>query len=485
MVSTLDGPLESGYWESLKFSPIVKSSSPVRALKWLSGLFTLAVPAKQTAPRSSSAARTAYLDGLRGFAALLVYIGHHEMWAHEANGYLFENVFGWEGAYNFATLPGIRTFFSGGHFSVTIFFVLSGYVLSSKPLSLIHASENEKLGDNVASALFRRWLRLYIPLIITTFIYMTSWHALGFYSTATVPKSTWTEEVVAWFDEIKQFTYIFRNGGEPWFTYNFHAWSLPVEFKGSIVVYTSLLAFSRATRNARLVGWLVLIFYFMYIVDGAHCAMFVSGILLCDLDQLSAADNHPRFLDRFVPFKTTIFHVMLVVALYLGGVPSHTLEMRVLQTSPGWVWLSHLKPRAIYDFKAFYLFVAATLLVASVRHIKWLRAFFESAFCQYLGRISFALYLVHGPVLWTLGDRLYAAVGCARSIHTQRLAWWSNRLLLPRVGPFGLELRFFVPNLVLLPLTLWLAEVVTRFVDEPSVDVAHWIYKRAIGPRSS
>jgi hypothetical protein len=34
---------------------------------------------------------------------------------------------------DFACLPGIRTLFSGGHFAVSVFFVLSGYVLSMRP----------------------------------------------------------------------------------------------------------------------------------------------------------------------------------------------------------------------------------------------------------------------------------------------------------------------------------------------------------------
>jgi len=92
---------------------------------------------------------TAYLDGLRGFAALLVYWHHHELWVR--NPFIFENAFGFEGNFYFATLPGVRTFFTGGHYSVTVFFVLSGYVLSIKPLSLIEKGDFAGLSEHLAS----------------------------------------------------------------------------------------------------------------------------------------------------------------------------------------------------------------------------------------------------------------------------------------------------------------------------------------------
>jgi hypothetical protein len=45
--------------------------------------------------------RTAYLDGLRGFAALLVYSLHHQVWGHSGMGgeFILENAFGWNGKY--------------------------------------------------------------------------------------------------------------------------------------------------------------------------------------------------------------------------------------------------------------------------------------------------------------------------------------------------------------------------------------------------
>ncbi|KAK3104239.1 hypothetical protein LTR53_018630, partial [Teratosphaeriaceae sp. CCFEE 6253] len=133
-------------------------------------------------------------------------------------------------------------------------------------------------------------------------------------------------------------------------------------------------------------------------------------------------------------------------------------------------------PQAVYDFRWFYRFWAASLMVACVPHIGWLRAFFETPFCQYLGRVSYGFYLVHGPVLWTLGDRLYAASGRVREGHVGVVPTWINLFPFSSYGPFGLEINYLVPHLILLPLTLCLAEAITKLIDEPSVKFAQWAF---------
>ncbi|KAJ5782581.1 hypothetical protein N7457_004355 [Penicillium paradoxum] len=425
---------------------------------------------------------TAYLDGLRGFAALLVYWGHHQLWAHDGGGAgnVLELAYGYENKYYFASLPGVRTFFSGGHFAVSVFFVLSGYVLSMRPLVNIQDGDYVALGKGLSSAVFRRWFRLYIPIICTTFCYMTFLHL---FNIRAVPElqGSYRAELWNWYAEFKNFSFPLRTGGEPWFTYNFHAWSIPVELRGSLAVYTAVLAFARFSRNARLLGEVALVVYFLYIADGAHYAMFIAGMLLKDLDLLAIRNDLPRFFLRLVPFKVAIMTVLFYTSLYLGGVPSHTGDLQQLRDSPGWYLLSFLKPQAVFDFKWFYLFWAAVFLVTCTSHLKWLKTFFNAPFNQYLGRISFAFYLVHGPVLWTLGDRVYAAVGLARDSHSVNCPWWINRLALSNVGPLGLEVNFLVANLfLLLPLTIWLADVTTRLVDEPTVKFSQWMYQRAL-----
>lgn len=428
---------------------------------------------------------TAYLDGIRGFAALLVYILHHELWSHDAQkaDFKLENAWGYQGDYYIAAMPGIRNFFTGGHYAVSTFFVLSGYVLSTQPLALMNTGEYTRLGDKIASALFRRWLRLYLPIIVTTFITLSSWHVFGILADF-VPEPTYRAGIWKWYVDLKNFTFILRTGGEPWLSYNAHTWSIPIEMKGSLLIYTTCSALSRCPQKTRLPCEAILIIYLLYIADGAHYAMFMTGMLLSDIDHIVANERLPNWVTQMERVKVPIFHLLFFASFYLGGAPSFDSDMRVLRDSPGWRTLSIFKPQAVFDYKWFYLFFASAFLVVSVPRISWLRRFFESCFCQYLGRVSYMFYLIHGPILWTLGDRVYAAVGFSRESHAMRIPKWSNRFPIASVGPFAMELNFFAAQCVLLPATLWVAEVATTLIDDNSIAFCAWLYRRVTGRRT-
>lgn len=428
--------------------------------------------------RSKRLHPTAYLDGLRGFAAFLVYWHHHNLWVHASTGQnpIFENGFGYAGNHYMVSFPFLRTLFSGGHYAVSTFFVISGYVLSIKPLAMIQTGNMVGLGDHLASALFRRWIRLFLPLVAVMVLYAMSWHMLGVWVSNAESQGSWRAELWALYTEFKNFSFVFKEGGEPWLSYNRHLWSIPAEFRGSIVVYTSILAFSRCSLVAHLWCQVGLTFYFMYIADGWYCAMFTAGALLRHLDLLAESDELPRFLARLEPIKTFIYYHLLVFSILLGGVPSENNDVDQLAKNRGWYLLSFLKPQAVFDYKWFYLFWAAVFLVSSTPRIHWLKSFFETRFCQHLGRVSYALYLIHGPVLSTVGDRLYVAMGWHLDHHSQHIPHWVDRLPVPRKGPLGLELSFLVPHIIILPLTLLLAELITRMIDTPSVKFASWMY---------
>ena len=429
---------------------------------------------------------TAYLDGLRGFAALLVYCTHHHAYAHEtdAQTQILNNGFGWNHEYYLVTFPGLRVIFSGGHTAVAIFFAISGYVLSVAPLRYIHERDLGGLASSMGSALFRRWLRLYIPIIVTTLAWLTTWHILKIQSGkygAPGPESTYLDELWKWYCDFKNFSFVYKDN---FFNeYNFHLWTIPLEFRGSIVTYTALIAFARFKTNARLCCEAALIYYFLYIVDGYYCALFATGVLLRDLDMLSQKDQLPEFLSRLRPSRNWVYYVLLLLSIHLAGVPSASLDVASLRESPGWYTLSFLKPQAFFDYRWFFRYWAGIFAMVAIPRLPWLRRFFEGTFCQYLGKVSYGFYLIHGPVLWSLGDRLYAASGCVRPNSDQVVPDWVNLFPLSSWGPFGLEINFLLPHLILLPFTLWLASLVTKLVDEPSVRFGQWLYNRCVEPK--
>ena len=490
MPAKFEGLLDQGQMEDVNLKSAVWK--PVRTSKWnlecvRPEFLSLGPTAKPQKPIRS----TAWLDGLRGFAAFMVYIHHNQLFSHGLKGgRVFENSFGYEGHHYFGAFHGVRLFFAGGHFAVAIFFVISGYVLSLKPLSLIQKNQSQTAIEGVGSALFRRWIRLFLPVIATTFVWVCLRHATKIpLDEKTNPplKSTFWAELVNWYQTFKNYSFVFSTNYYDFTqTYQGHLWSIPIEFKGSIIIYTALSAFSKCTRNARLWCQVGLIFYFLYIADGYYGSLFITGMMLCDLELLSQDDQLPRWMTKLAAFKEFIFFHLFIAALYLGGVPSFETPteggMTVLVKSPGWKWLSRLKPQAVFDHKWFYLYWAALFTVASIPRLPWLKKFFETRFCQYLARISFALYLVHGPIIFLLADRLYAAVGMSRPEHQKHIPGWINKFPLPKNGPIGFEVAFWASQVIIMPVTFFVAELVTKFIDEPSVQFANWLYKKSLAP---
>ena len=53
---------------------------------------------------------------------------------------------------------------------VVMFFVISGYVLSYRGLQLSREGKAGSLLESLSSSVFRRWLRLHLPVVISTFV---------------------------------------------------------------------------------------------------------------------------------------------------------------------------------------------------------------------------------------------------------------------------------------------------------------------------
>ncbi|KAH9832799.1 acyltransferase [Teratosphaeria destructans] len=422
---------------------------------------------------------TAWLDGLRGFAAFLVYFHHNQAWAHlhHSQNQWFENAWGFHGEYWLSAFHGIRMFFSGGHYAVATFFVISGYVLSTSILRKIHRGDYDGLARNLSSALFRRWIRLFLPVLATTFLWMTSWHALGWCVRPFVRQENYAAELAKWFGEVKNYMFIYDDNPFPWLYWNLHTWSIPFEFRGSMAIYTVTLGLASATKTARIFCSLALMFYFMYMVEAWYLSFFLAGMLICDLDLMAEANDLPLPLEAFrqkvKPHKVAFYTGCFVVSVLLGGVPLANDSFEQFKTEPLWGYIAFLKPAPLKQHKWFYLFWAATLLVISVPRIPWLKAFFNSRFCQYLGRVSYSLYLVHGPLIWTVGNIVYQVVGFEKDGEND--SFW-NLLPLPKGGPMGFEPAFWIAQLVVMPATFWVANIVTVTMDEPSVRLAKWAF---------
>lgn len=110
---------------------------------------------------------TAWLDGLRGCASLLVVFVHWQGYAGFDGGPVYgarsvepDSTESFEEWYR---LPCFRWIYSSADAAVSIFFIISGFVLTRKSLHLMRQRRYDEFIKTLSSTVFRRIIRLWIP----------------------------------------------------------------------------------------------------------------------------------------------------------------------------------------------------------------------------------------------------------------------------------------------------------------------------------
>ncbi|PSR78684.1 acyltransferase 3 [Coniella lustricola] len=214
--------------------------------------------------------------------------------------------------------------------------------------------------------------------------------------------------------------------------YDPHTWTIPKELRGSMVLYTFLLGTAVIKARWRLsaaVGLAAYAITFGYWDMG----VFVGGMVYSEVDLLRTAGaldmSALSVSDRAFALAMrgsglgvssllslrshrALRWTAIFAALYLLSYPDAGAEF-----TPGFRTLAWLAPRWYTPVSKWMFFQAlgALLLIPAVLRSPTLRGLLESGPAQYMGRISFSFYLVHGPVLHCFGfwvmPRLFERVG--------------------------------------------------------------------------
>lgn len=234
----------SRFSQSDSIEGVLSRSSVVHMMKHtLTFLLPTVVQSRVGCPNNLASSKklhpTAWLDGMRGIASVLVFVHHVTLPSHDVSA-------AWspEEPFNsFLRLPMIR-FFYNGPFMVAIFFTVSGYALSCKPVKLMRQGDFEALCSTLSSSVFRRGFRIYLPCIAST-LFIVLFIQLGLYELtrpiATDPSRlsggpkfhpergpTAMEQIRPWFHEISIFLNPFTNDDVK--HYDGHLWTISTEY---------------------------------------------------------------------------------------------------------------------------------------------------------------------------------------------------------------------------------------------------------------
>ncbi|OAX78978.1 hypothetical protein ACJ72_06712 [Emergomyces africanus] len=422
---------------------------------------------------SRPAGKTAYLDGIRGLAALGVVVLHMVLGFFPNSSYAYN---GTEGRDSIFQLPFVRLLYTG---QPTIFFFISGYVLSLGTIKKCRSQSWGSLQLDLSSKIFRRLFRLYIPSIIATFIPMLMvclnlFPAVAKFGDENMPHRTFDlspkQETIFlqfwhWFRSIPPLFWPFDwenfSQNSP---YAYQLWTIPVEFRCSMVLFLVHAGFARCSSKTRLTFNGILSLYFLTF-EKWDVFLFLAGGFLAELDIIKdeAAEIHPQKVEATDPkFRTIALYTppawflvaSMILALWILSVPAADIWK-------SWTFqvLEWYAPRTYTAFFRFWDSVGTVILIWAITGLPSVQRFFSRPFFLYLGNLSFSLYLTHTIMmkflLYPLMPWLYVTFGYQTT--------------------FQYGLTFTIAGTLTVLSSLWFAEVFQRYVEEPSAQFTKWL----------
>lgn len=325
-----------------------------------------------------------------------------------------------------------------GSFAVTLFFILSGFVLtlrffSSKQTSLFPAAA-------------KRYFRL-MPVAFASVLFSYALFSLGQYtnvmSQADITKSPWMGDAYFGFDP--SFLSAFWQGTIGIFatqvggniTYNPVLWTIYYEMLGSLLVFgLAMLCRGQPKR------WIVYAIAVVAFID-TNFAGFIVGMILADL----YASRKSVFMQLE---KLPSFYKLsaLVLAFSIGAYPSINIEgdkgkyWEMLTLSPGDDFVS----RTILQLIAGTLLLVLALTWTRLRHV------LEHPSLLWLGKVSYALYAIHILILYSLTVTLF-------TLFMKHL----DMSYVPAA---------FLALLCSMPVIFVLSSLIHRYIEQPSIVLA-------------
>ncbi len=379
--------------------------------------------------------RFVYLDGVRGLASLMVALSHYVIAFYTTllTGLAAQSHFPWDIALGQSTLIVLYN----PNLGVAVFFILSGFVLA--------ASVAERQPAWPALVL-RRWVRLCLPLLGSTLLIYLALLAGAFHSVqaaAAVTKSPWLVQLyppLAYTLPLKDYIWnclftVFTSPIGVVQVLNGPLWTMPIELRGSIVLFAGYCLFADLFRRARgcfaaAIAAVLLTWHTPYDGFGLGFALFE---IRRGISYLPPGWRHG--LGRAAGPGGL---AALLAGIWCGGTPF---------ALSGWhaAFLARASQIGVNMGILDMQHTGAALLVIAALLLRPLQRFLSSRLCQYLGRISFMLYLVQMPVLCSAP--LWVFMHAGHQYHVRAMLALATYLVV----------------------AIGIADVTTRLIDQPAI----------------
>lgn len=367
-------------------------------------------------PTSSGSERLGALDSLRGLASCAVLFGH------------IMGVCAWD--ISFTQIPFVRQLFDGRS-AVTLFFVLSGFVLTFRHLNRPTAP------FSLVPFYARRFTRIWLPWFAFFLLSLLAkewfrppWTASHFHESDWLGHQ-WSGDTTRG-EMAKQMLFQLHDATRMLLSQD---WSLGVELRASLLIPVFLLILRW--------NWLALaaaglaLSYFAH-STGYYMTSFAAGVL--------AACWHGRTTHFQYGILLPVIGIIFYQARWLGE------NSRIF---PSWI-----QEREIWLLGT----IGCVLIILGALKCGRMRKLLEHRFFLYLGRISYSLYLVQMIVLLCIAPRMVSA--------------------FDSLGVRSVGLMQFLLLIAVSCLCLALADLAERFIEVPCIrlgkSLTTWLNKHSL-----
>ena len=290
--------------------------------------------------------RNGYLDGLRGYAALSVLIFHSILMlspSYIVNNVLYVPIYQIKSDY--FKITKFILFIFNGHTAVSIFFVLSGMVLFQSLLRNNKAS--------VITFSIKRVIRIYLPLIPCLFVFYALSNILNYYFSTLYPHFT------------------------------FHSL-----IENCLLYKISIHGASWTLQSEIIVIPFILLTFYMYIKIGIKSLFFLTAL------SILALDNDLKMNFASAGAWLYYFYLGFLCAAFQNNAGNTAKKLGWLLPFCGVVFLrgvvnyTSITSNLLQGFS-----IAALIIYLSGNPSDKFSSFLKLPFSQYLGKISFSLYL--------------------------------------------------------------------------------------------